>query len=274
MKVLFLTMNKSCYETKRLEEEMQKKGIEFLTKKPEEFNEELSDFNALLIRSIQGQTKTAKKIALQALQKKLAVVDEKLAKGLGGTKYRNHLRFEKAGLPVPKTFLLPKALRKINEFRSKELVIKPVAGKQGKGIEKIKNKKEELKKFMEKIQNEKLRRYMVSEFLSIKKEFRIFVIGKKVVGGFEKISDSWIHNISKGATPKSIKVSDKLAALSLRASKASFNEITGVDIAETNEGDFFVLEANRAPGFEGLEKATGKNIAREIIDYLEEKSSN
>ncbi|MFH1588691.1 MAG: RimK family alpha-L-glutamate ligase [Candidatus Diapherotrites archaeon] len=271
MKILFLTMNESCYESKRLQEEMQKKGILFLAVKPEEFHEELNEFNAVLIRSIQGQTKKAKEIASKAVKQGLAVVDEKIGKDLGGTKYRNHLLFEKAGIPVPKTFLLPKALRKLNEFKSKELVIKPVAGKQGKGVLKIRNSKTELENFIKKIPIEKRKKFMVSEFLKIEKEFRAFIIGENIAGAFEKISDSWIHNVSQGAEAKEVKLSKEAEMLALNSACAVFNEISGVDIAQTKKG-LFVLEANRAPGFEGLEKATGKNIAKEIIEYLEKKT--
>jgi ribosomal protein S6--L-glutamate ligase len=43
-------------------------------------------------------------------------------------------------------------------------------------------------------------------------------------------------------------------------------EVAGVDLLETSEG-LFVLEVNASPGLQGIEAATGINVARALIDH-------
>jgi RimK family alpha-L-glutamate ligase len=269
MKMLLLTQNKSCYETQRLIEEAKKLKINLSVFRPNEVNS-INEFNAVLIRSIQGQTQKAKEIAKKAVENKISIVDEKLAKGEGATKYGNYKKFIEAGIPSPKTLLLPTALKKINLFNSKELIIKPTTGKQGKNISKIKNDLNELKKFFELIPLNKRKKFMVSEFIEIKKEYRVFVIESKAIAGFFKKTDSWIHNFSQGAKAISIKLTPELSELAIKAAECVKNEISGVDIAETNEG-LTVLEANRSPGFQGIEESSKQNIAKQILEYVKNK---
>ncbi|MBN2127148.1 MAG: ATP-grasp domain-containing protein [Candidatus Diapherotrites archaeon] len=271
MNLLLLTQNKSCYETMRLQEEAKKMKHILLISRPNELSSSIESFKAVLIRSIQGQTQKAKELAEKALKKEIAVVDEKLASGEGATKYGNYKKFVENKISTPKTLLLPIALKKINLFNSRELVIKPTTGKQGKNLFRIKNDLTELKKFFESVPLNKRKKFMVSEFIEIEKEYRVFVIGEKAIAGFYKETDSWVHNFSQGAKPVAVELTPELISLSVKAAQCVKNEICGVDIAETKQG-LTIIEANRAPGFEGLEKATGKNIAKKIIEYMEKKA--
>ncbi len=272
MKMLLLTQNKSNYETTRLIEEAKKMNLTLIVSRPNEVKT-IKEFDAVLIRSIQGQTKKAKEIAIQAIQNNKIVVDEKLGLGEGATKYGNYKKLIQANIPTPKTLLLPIAFKKIHFFNSQELIIKPTTGKQGKNIVKIKNDLTELKNFFETVPLNKRKKFMVSEFIKIKKEYRVFVIGDKAIAGFLKETTNWIHNYSQGAKPTPINLTKELTELAIKAAKIVKNEICGVDIAETEKG-LTIIEANRAPGFKGIEEATKQNIAKQILEYVKNKKNS
>jgi ribosomal protein S6--L-glutamate ligase len=59
--------------------------------------------------------------------------------------------------------------------------------------------------------------------------------------------------------------------MAINAAKALHVEIAGVDLIETDDG-LYVIEVNASPGFRGLQKATGIDVAREIVEYAVQKS--
>jgi ribosomal protein S6--L-glutamate ligase len=65
-----------------------------------------------------------------------------------------------------------------------------------------------------------------------------------------------------------VKLTRAQRALAVAASKAMGLNMAGVDMIESDRGPL-VLEVNSSPGLEGIEKATGKNIAAEVIKYIE-----
>jgi ribosomal protein S6--L-glutamate ligase len=76
-------------------------------------------------------------------------------------------------------------------------------------------------------------------------------------------------NLHRGGVATVIKLSkaEKMAALG--AAKALGLAIAGVDLLQSERGPL-ILEVNSSPGLEGIEKATGINIAKEIVEYIEE----
>lgn len=267
MRLLIMSTEKQ-FEIDRIKEEAEALGHSVEVKKPCDIKKaELEKYSCLLIRAIKGESVEAKEIARNALNKGLVVVDEKIALGLGRNKYQNYLLFKKNDLFVPKTLMLDKKnLEKIDEFEGEGVVVKNVSGKRGQDLYKV--RKIELDKLIKKL--DKKQKYMVQEFVPIEKELRVLVVGEKVLGAFYKETADWKHNISLGAKPKQIELDEEVKKTALKATKIVGTEIAGVDIAYTPKG-LFVLEVNRSPGFKGFEEATGANVAREIVNYLEMK---
>lgn len=102
------------------------------------------------------------------------------------------------------------------------------------------------------------------------KDLRLFVIGDEVVAAMERISapDDFRSNLHRGGTARGITPSQELRDLATDAAKAVGLGIAGVDILRTNHGPV-VLEINSSPGLEGIETATGRDLARLIVRYIE-----
>jgi ribosomal protein S6--L-glutamate ligase len=74
--------------------------------------------------------------------------------------------------------------------------------------------------------------------------------------------------LHRGGTASLIELTDEEDTTALKAAKAMGLGIAGVDMLQSSKGPM-VLEVNSSPGLEGIEKATNKDIAREIIRYIE-----
>ncbi|MCR4334967.1 MAG: ATP-grasp domain-containing protein, partial [archaeon] len=223
-------------------------------------------FDTVLFRAIEGKVLMAEKIAEQFVKAGKVVVDEKIARRIDRNKLENYVLFGKENLFVPETFLFKKEnLEKIKKFKSDFIVLKPIFGKRGKGIRRVHRKSLETQ--LQKLEGKD---YIAQEFVNILHEYRVYVVGNKYEGVMEKISDSWLHNINQGATPKRTRISDLIKRTSVRAAKSVATEIAGIDIGITKRG-LFIIEVNRSPGFKAFE-SLGYNLAEKIVVYLEEKT--
>jgi len=156
-------------------------------------------------------------------------------------------------------------LEKIKKFKSDFIVLKPIFGKRGRGIRRV--RKEKIEKYLEKFVEKD---YIAQEFVDIQNEYRVYVVGGKYEGVMEKISDSWLHNINQGAEPKRARIPDSVKRISVRAAKSVATEIAGLDVGVSKRG-LFIIEVNRSPGFKAFE-SLGFNLAEKIVYYLEEKA--
>jgi ribosomal protein S6--L-glutamate ligase len=77
-------------------------------------------------------------------------------------------------------------------------------------------------------------------------------------------------NIHMGGTAKKIKITQEERRLAIKAAKILNLAVAGVDIIRSNKGPL-LLEVNSSPGLEGIETATGKDIAIEMIMAIEKK---
>ncbi len=267
MRLLIVSMEKQR-EVNRVMDEASRRGhvVKFrLLKKGLKVNP--NDYDALLLRAIRGKSSVAKRIAKLFLNHKKIVVDEKIGKGMDRDKVENYELFRKAGLFVPGTVYFTKRnVPKIMDFASRFIVLKPVKGKRGMGLLRVSRR--DIQYELEELKG---KHYLAQEFVEIKKEFRVFVMGNKVIGGMEKATNFWIHNIHQGAKPKLTVLSKAVEQAALKATKAVATEIAGVDVAVSPNG-LFVVEVNRSPNFRGYE-SLGNNLAIEVVKYLEEKLS-
>ena len=101
-------------------------------------------------------------------------------------------------------------------------------------------------------------------------DIRCLVVGGKVVGAMQRTAKEgeFRANLHQGGTAKVIKITPEERSMAVRATKIMGLNVAGVDLIRSKHGSL-VLEINSSPGLEGIEKATGKNIAGEIISFLE-----
>lgn len=111
---------------------------------------------------------------------------------------------------------------------------------------------------------------VLQEFVKESKgrDIRAFVIGDQVVGAIRRQArrGEFRSNIHRGGSGKPITLEKEWAAAAVKAAQIIGLEIAGVDMLESNEGPK-IMEINSSPGFEGLEKATGVDIAGLMVEH-------
>jgi len=112
---------------------------------------------------------------------------------------------------------------------------------------------------------------LIQEFIreSNGTDVRAFVVNGKVVGAMQRkgAEGDFRSNLHRGGTASVVKLSPKERSTALKAARALGLNIAGVDMVRSKRGPL-VLEVNSSPGLEGIEKATGVDIAGSIIDFV------
>ena len=101
-------------------------------------------------------------------------------------------------------------------------------------------------------------------------DLRAFVVDGVVVGAMKRQAKKgeFRSNLHRGGSAELVELSEDEENTALKAAKAMSLGVCGVDMVQSDRGPL-VLEVNSSTGLEGIEKATGKDIAREIIRYIE-----
>lgn len=150
------------------------------------------------------------------------------------------------------------------------LIVKLLEGTQGKGVVIA-----ETKKAAESVINafKSLNaNILVQEFIKEAngKDIRCFVIDGKVVAAIQReaLPGEFRANIHLGGTASIIKPTSEEKRIAIKAAKAMDLKVAGVDIIRSSKGPL-LLEVNSSPGLEGIENATNKDIAGEMIKAIE-----
>ncbi|MBS7246993.1 MAG: lysine biosynthesis protein LysX [Candidatus Jordarchaeales archaeon] len=195
-----------------------------------------------------------------------------------GDKLKTTIALKQAGLPLPKTRLAlscdaaMKALEKIG-YPS---VIKPLIGSWGRLVA-ILNDPSSAKAILETRETlgDSIHKiYYLQEYVNHNsRDLRVFVVGDEVVAAMYRytIPGDWRSNATIGGRTEACKVTDEIEDMALRAAKATFSEIAGVDLLE-GDGVLLLNEVNHNPGFQHLAAVTKVDIAGKIIDYLKENT--
>jgi ribosomal protein S6--L-glutamate ligase len=153
------------------------------------------------------------------------------------------------------------------------LVIKLLEGTQGIGVVLAETKKAAesvIEAFMGLRAN-----IMIQEFIKEAggSDIRCFVIGGKVVVAMKRQAPEgeFRSNLHRGGTAELVKLTPKERATAVKAAKVMGLNVSGVDILRSERGPL-VMEVNSSPGLEGIESATGKDVAGLIIEFLEKNA--
>jgi ribosomal protein S6--L-glutamate ligase len=106
------------------------------------------------------------------------------------------------------------------------------------------------------------------------KDIRALVVGDKVVASMRRKARGreFRSNYHLNGTIESVDLPEEFAEVARRAARVLGLHIAGVDLLESDQGPL-VLEVNSSPGLEGIEKASGVNVAGEIIDFVISEAS-
>ena len=101
-------------------------------------------------------------------------------------------------------------------------------------------------------------------------DIRAFVVGGRVVAAMKRQAPpgEFRSNLHRGGTAEAIKLSPIQRSMAIRAAKTMELNVAGVDLIQSSEGPL-VIEVNSSPGLEGIETASGVDVAGEIIEFIE-----
>jgi len=119
--------------------------------------------------------------------------------------------------------------------------------------------------------------FMVQEFIKEAggSDIRCFVIGEKVVASMKRTGKEgeFRSNLHRGGTAEVIKITPEERSTAVRSARVMGLNIAGVDLLRSNHGPV-VMEVNSSPGLEGIENATGKDVAGLIIGFIEKNAKH
>ncbi len=155
------------------------------------------------------------------------------------------------------------------------VILKGSGGDRGTRVFKA-NNLEELEKLvrdLRKSETEEGRRYMLQEYIENDGDFRVLVLGEKVLGVMKRTSQSkneFRNNYSAGGTVEVADLPEDIKKLAVKAAKVCGLSVAGVDVAFRNYDlkKPVIWEVNKGPQFKGFMKATGIDVPAEIVKYL------
>ncbi len=288
MDIALLSVSTSLYSTKRIIAEGEKRGhyleqidhtkcaVALGGKAPRIYLNEadITDtFDAIIPR-----------IGTKVTQHGVAIVKQFEMNGIFSTapalsisRARNKVRtlqiMAQKGIPIPKTLFAinPDNIQEQIEFLGgAPVIIKIQEGTQGVGVilaESKKSAKSIIDTFYKLEAGILLQEYIEE---SNGEDIRAFVIGNKIVASMKRSSgqDEFRSNVHRGGTTETVKLTDVEKEITLRAVRYLGLGIAGVDLIRSNRGPL-LIEVNASPGLQGIETVSGINIAKKIIEFIE-----
>ncbi|MGV3523664.1 MAG: 30S ribosomal protein S6--L-glutamate ligase [Candidatus Sericytochromatia bacterium] len=175
------------------------------------------------------------------------------------------------GLPVTAFADSPDAIAHVLEIvGGPPVIIKLIEGTQGLGVV-LAETHSAAESVMQAFQGIKAN-FLVQEFIKEADgcDIRCFVVGDRVVGSMLRRGrkGEFRSNVHRGGTVETIKITPEERSMAIRTARIMGLNVAGVDMLRSNHGPL-VMEVNSSPGLEGIEKATGKDIAGKIIDFIQ-----
>lgn len=150
------------------------------------------------------------------------------------------------------------------------VIIKLLEGTQGVGVI-LADSVKIAETIIETLQSAK-QNVMIQKFVgeSSGRDIRAFVIGDRVVASMRRVAQEgeFRSNVHRGGMTEAVELDDEYRETAVRAAQIIGLKVAGVDMLEGNDGPQ-IMEINSSPGLEGVEGATGLDIAGAIIDFIE-----
>lgn len=294
MKIALLSRNRNLYSTKRLIEAGEQRGHEILLLdhmkcvlvieqgRPHIYfnGKEVTGVNAVIPRIGASATFYGSAVVRQFEMMKIFTAVESQALVRSRDKLRSLQILARAGLGIPKTAFASSPKDKdidsvIEAIGGAPCVVKLLEGTQGIGVilaENQKAAKSVIEAFLKLDAS-----ILVQEFIKESKgaDIRVFVVDGQIVGAMKRQAKEgeFRSNLHRGGSATVITLSDEERSTAIKAAKKLGLAIAGVDLLQSERGPL-VMEVNSSPGLEGIEGATGIDIAGKIIEYVERNEFN
>lgn len=292
MKIAILSRNSGLYSTKRLVEAGKARGheievidtlkcyMDITSTKPMVYynNRALDDFDAIIPRIGASITFYGTAVIRQFEMMGVFSLNESVAIARARDKLRSLQLLSRKGMGLPVTGFahstkMTQELIKL--VGGAPLVVKLLEGTQGKGVvlaETDAAAESVIDAFREMDAN-----ILVQEFIKEARgsDIRCFVVGDQVVASMMRTAKEgeFRSNLHRGGTAKIIQITPEEKKAALDATKALGLNLAGVDMLRSDRGPL-IMEVNSSPGLNGIETATGKDVAGMIIEYLERMDKN
>lgn len=287
MKIAILSRSSNLYSTKRLVEAGKARGHEVIvidtlkcymdisSKKPMIHYQDkiLDDFDAIIPRIGASITFYGTAVIRQFEMMGVSSLNESVAISRSRDKLRSLQLLSRKGIGLPvtgfahSTKMTQELIRLVG---GAPLVIKLLEGTQGKGVvlaETDGAAESVIDAFREMDAN-----ILVQEFIKEARgsDIRCFVIGDEVVASMKRTAKEgeFRSNLHRGGSAEVITITKEERQAALGATKAMGLNVAGVDLLRSDRGPL-IMEVNSSPGLNGIETATGKDVAGMIIEYLE-----
>ncbi len=287
MKIALLTRNPKLYSHQRLIETAAKRGHEMVpidylkcymnitSKKPElRYNGQvLEGFDAVIPRIGASHTFYGMAVLRQFEMMGVYPVNESVAIGRSRDKLRSLQLLARDGVGLPVTAFAHDSKRTddlLSIVGGAPVVIKLLEGTQGIGVV-LSETHKSAKSVIEAFHGADVA-ILVQEFIKEAegRDIRAFVVGRTLIAAMERkgAKDDFRSNLHRGGSASMIELTPLEKTTALKAARSMGLNVAGVDMLRSDHGPV-VMEVNSSPGLEGIEKATGVDVAGSIIRFVE-----
>jgi len=179
-----------------------------------------------------------------------------------------------AGLPTPQTIVCEGVDQAMAAVRAiGDVVIKPLFGSLGHGMVRVSDPDVAFR-ILRALDQTRPVFYVQRAIDHDGRDIRAFVVGGRVLGAIERSAPEgdWRTNVARGGSAQMVELSPEWEQLAVGAAAAVGADYAGVDLLPSRDGDVFVLEVNGIPGWEGLQTATGIDVAGAIVTQVEARA--
>jgi ribosomal protein S6--L-glutamate ligase len=287
MNIVVLSRDTKLYSTRRLVEACQQRGhtvqvvdhvkcdIIIEKKNPQVYykGEPLTGVDAIIPRIGASVTFFGTAVVRQFEMMKVFTTTESQALVRSRDKLRSMQILSRAGVGLPKTVFTNYSKNVgavVDSVGGAPCIIKLLEGTQGLGVVLADTKKSAVA-VIESFNSLKAR-VIVQEFIAEAKgaDIRAFVVDGRIVGAMKRQGreGEFRSNLHRGGKAELIELTHEEEVAAIKACKAIGLQVAGVDMLQSSRGPL-ILEVNSSPGLEGIEKATGKDIAGEVVRFIE-----
>jgi RimK family alpha-L-glutamate ligase len=175
-----------------------------------------------------------------------------------------------AGVPTPRTVACERAEDALAAFGDlgSDVIVKPLFGSMGFGMARVEDA-DVAQRVFRALEIERAVYYLQETLPHDGVDVRAMVVGDRVVAAIERVATGWRANLARGASARAITLDDERAELCVRAAAALGADYAGVDLLRAADGREYVIEVNGIPGWRGVERATGVDVAAALVEHLE-----
>lgn len=286
MKIAILSRNRKLYSTNSLVESIKERGhevqvIDYLkchmnitSHNPSIYlgDQELKEFDAIIPRIGASHTFFGCAVVRQFEMMGVYALNESVAISRSRDKLRSLQLLARKGIGLPVTSFAhdPRTTEHLIKIcGGAPLVIKLLEGTQGVGVV-LAETKGAASSVIEAFRGLNAN-ILAQEFIKEAggADIRCFVVGEKVVAAIKRQGreGEFRSNLHRGGSASVIKITPEERSTAVRAAKVMGLNVAGVDLLRSNHGPL-IMEVNSSPGLEGIETATGKDVAGMIVDFI------